>query len=91
MNEKITKHFDAGQFVKELPNEVFHEEFINKLGRTTAFSKLRSGGEDRMTGYEWGVVERGYKNLGVPDTLSTDQMIALAYALTARAVTSAHF
>ena len=91
MNEKITKHFDAGQFVKGLSDEVFHEEFINKLGRTPSFSKLRSGGEDRMTGCEWGVIERGYRNLGVPDTLSTDQMIALAYALTARAVTSAHF
>ena len=91
MNEKITKHFDAGEFVKNLKNDFFHEEFINKLGRTPAFSKLRSGGEDRMTEYEWGVIERGYRDLGVLDTLSTDQMVALAYALTARAVTSSHF
>ncbi len=91
MNEKVTRHFDAGQFVKGLKSDFFHEEFINKLGRTPAFSKLRSGGEDRMTGEEWAVIERGYKDLGVPDLLSTDQMIALAYALTARAVTTSHF
>ena len=71
MNEKVTKHFDAGQFVKGLKSDFFHE--------------------DRMTGEEWAVIERGYKDLGVPDLLSTDQMIALAYALTARAVTTSHF
>ena len=85
------KVFDAEGFVKNLKNDVFHDEFINKLGRTLAFSKLRCGGEYRLTGEEWSVIERGFRNRGVPMVLSTSESVELAHALSARAVTSAHF
>ena len=91
MNEKFYKPFDAESFVKNLDKDVFHEEFINKLGRTLAFSRLRCGGEHRLTGEEWAVIERGYRALGVPMVLSTSESIEFAHALTARAVTTAHF
>ena len=91
MNEKFYKPFDAESFVKNLNKDVFHEEFINKLGKTLAFQRLRCNGPYFLTGLECVVIERGFRALGVPMVLSTSESVDLARALTARAVTTAHF
>lgn len=85
MGDKLAGFFDEKKFVAEIPNNAFHEEFVNKLGRTKVFSKLRSGGEDRMTAREWAEINSAFQKMGTP-RLSHEQIISLAYELTARAV-----
>lgn len=90
MNEKFYRPFDSEGFVKNLNEDVFQNEFINKLGKTLAFQRLRCNGPYFLTGLEWAVIERGFRALGVPMVLSTSESVELARALTARDVTTAH-
>ena len=77
--------FNGEQIVQEIPNDVFFEVFIGKLGRTTTFSKLRCGGIGRLTNDEWKHLRELYEELGL-DGLTEEEMYEVSYALTARAV-----
>lgn len=77
--------FRGELLVEKIPNSIFYEVFIGKMGRTTAFSKLRCGGVRRLTIDEWNLLKELYEELGL-DGLTEEEMYEVSYALTARAV-----
>ena len=80
-----TNWISAINLVSSITKNVFFDCFIAELGMTKSFSKLRCGGEKRMTPEDWETVRNGYRKLSLPCE-DMERMTEIAYALTRRAV-----
>ena len=78
--------FDAIRIVDSIPEEMFKELFIGRIGREKVFSRLRCGGEECLDKTDWKKIEEMYMEIGIGEEMSNEEMVELAYALTRRAV-----
>ena len=81
--------FNAINLVQRIPKEIFDQEFVQFLGCTIEFSKLRCGLEDTLNETEVQTILTSYRKLGLPTkNLTMQEIVQIGYALTMRAITA---